>query len=139
SSLHSDGWLGYEPIEKNGYGPRIVFLSERREEPSELLPRVRIRRGHYRLARDAELAHHGVKGRPRHVEPLRRCADDPFALFQNTDDMLSLDFLKRRAGHLGCRALRDLGQGGVESRPARKNDRSFYEVFQFPDVAGPRP
>jgi transposase-like protein len=40
SLLHSDGWLGYEPLEKKGYRHRIVFLSGRRKEASELLPRV---------------------------------------------------------------------------------------------------
>jgi transposase-like protein len=40
SLLHSDGWMGYEPLEKNGYQHRIVFLSGRRKAASELLPRV---------------------------------------------------------------------------------------------------
>jgi transposase-like protein len=40
SLLHSDGWMGYEPLEKKGYRHRIVFLSGRRKEASELLPRV---------------------------------------------------------------------------------------------------
>ena len=32
--------LGYEPLEKKGYQHRIVFLSGRRKQASELLPRV---------------------------------------------------------------------------------------------------
>ena len=38
--MHTDGWLGYEPLEKNGYQHRIVFRSGRRKQASELLPRV---------------------------------------------------------------------------------------------------
>jgi transposase-like protein len=34
SVVHTDGWLGYEPLQKK------VFLSGRRKEASELLPRV---------------------------------------------------------------------------------------------------
>lgn len=40
SLLHSDGWLGYEPLEKKGYRHRIVFLSGPSKESSGLLPRV---------------------------------------------------------------------------------------------------
>ena len=40
SVVHTDGWLGYEPLEKKGYQHRIVFLSGRRKQASELLPRV---------------------------------------------------------------------------------------------------
>ena len=40
SSLHTDGWLGYEPLAKKGYRHRIVFLSGRRKQAWELLPRV---------------------------------------------------------------------------------------------------
>ena len=39
SSVHTDGWLGYEPLAKKGYRHRIVFLSGRRKKASELLPR----------------------------------------------------------------------------------------------------
>ena len=38
--VHTDGWLGYEPLEKKGYRHRIVFLSGRPKQASELLPRV---------------------------------------------------------------------------------------------------
>ncbi len=38
----TDGWLGYEPLEKKGYRHRIVFLKGRREPASELLPRVHL-------------------------------------------------------------------------------------------------
>jgi len=40
SLLHADGWMGYEPLEKKGYRHRIVFLSGRRKEASDLLPLV---------------------------------------------------------------------------------------------------
>ena len=40
SLVHTDGWLGYEPLEKKGYQHRIVFLSGRRKQASDLLPRV---------------------------------------------------------------------------------------------------
>ena len=40
SLVHTDGWLGYEPLEKKGYQHRIVFLSGRRKQASELLPGV---------------------------------------------------------------------------------------------------
>jgi transposase-like protein len=40
SLVHTDGWLGYEPLEKKGYRHRIVFLSGRSKQASELLPRV---------------------------------------------------------------------------------------------------
>jgi transposase-like protein len=40
SVLHTDGWLGYEPLEKKGYRHRIVFVSGRPKKASELLPRV---------------------------------------------------------------------------------------------------
>ena len=40
STVHTDGWLGYEPLTKKGYQHRIVFLSGRRKQASELLPRL---------------------------------------------------------------------------------------------------
>ena len=40
SSVHTDGWLGYEPLAKKGYRHRIVFVSGRGKQASELLPRV---------------------------------------------------------------------------------------------------
>jgi len=40
--VRTDGWLGYEPLEKKGYPHRIVFLKGRRERASELLPRVHL-------------------------------------------------------------------------------------------------
>ncbi len=40
STVHTDGWLGYEPLTKKGYQHRIVFLSGRRKQASELLPRA---------------------------------------------------------------------------------------------------
>ena len=40
SVVRTDGWLGYEPLEKKGYQHRIVLLEGRRKQASELLPRV---------------------------------------------------------------------------------------------------
>jgi transposase-like protein len=40
SVVHTDGWLGYERVGKNGYRHRITFLKGRKESPSDLLPRV---------------------------------------------------------------------------------------------------
>jgi transposase-like protein len=38
--VHTDGWLGYEPLERNGYRHRITFLRGQEKSPSDLLPRV---------------------------------------------------------------------------------------------------
>jgi len=40
SIVHTDGWLGYLPLEANGYQHRITYLKGRKEQASELLPRV---------------------------------------------------------------------------------------------------
>jgi transposase-like protein/predicted RNA-binding Zn-ribbon protein involved in translation (DUF1610 family) len=40
SLVHTDGWLGYDRLEKRGYRHRITFLKGRRESPADLLPRV---------------------------------------------------------------------------------------------------
>jgi transposase-like protein/ribosomal protein L37AE/L43A len=40
SMVHTDGWLGYEPLERNGYRHRITFLRGQAKSPSDLLPRV---------------------------------------------------------------------------------------------------
>ena len=40
SVVHTDGWLGYEPLERKGYRHQITFLRGKRRSPSELLPRV---------------------------------------------------------------------------------------------------
>ena len=40
STVHTDGWLGYLPLEANGYRHRITYLKGRKEHASELLPRV---------------------------------------------------------------------------------------------------
>ena len=38
--VHSDGWLGYAPLEKHGYIHKISFVRGNKRSPSELLPRV---------------------------------------------------------------------------------------------------
>ncbi len=40
SVVHTDGWLGYEPLESKGYDHDVTFLKGRKETPSELMPRV---------------------------------------------------------------------------------------------------
>jgi transposase-like protein len=40
SLVHTDGWLGYLPVEKKGYHHRVTFLKGKKESASELMPRV---------------------------------------------------------------------------------------------------
>jgi len=40
SVVHTDGWLGYLPLEGNGYDHEITFLKGKKKTPSELMPRV---------------------------------------------------------------------------------------------------
>jgi transposase-like protein len=40
SVVHTDAWLGYDPLESKGYRHKITFLKGRTKSPSELLPRV---------------------------------------------------------------------------------------------------
>jgi transposase-like protein len=42
SNVHTDGWLGYSPLEGRGYRHRITFLKGKNESASELLPRVHL-------------------------------------------------------------------------------------------------
>ena len=42
SLVHTDGWLGYEPLRDKGYRHRITFLKGQKEPASELLPRVHL-------------------------------------------------------------------------------------------------
>jgi len=39
---HTDGWLGYEPLEKKGYQHAVTYLRGQKESPSELMPRVHL-------------------------------------------------------------------------------------------------
>jgi transposase-like protein len=40
SVIHTDGWLGYLPLERNGYHHEVTFLKGKKKTPSELMPRV---------------------------------------------------------------------------------------------------
>lgn len=40
SVVHTDGWLGYEPLKARGYVHRATFLRDHDKSPSELLPRA---------------------------------------------------------------------------------------------------
>lgn len=42
SVVHIDGWIGYDPLERKGYGHRVTFLKGRKESASELLLRVHL-------------------------------------------------------------------------------------------------
>ena len=40
SVIHTDGWLGYLPLERKGYEHEITFLRGKKKTGSQLLPRV---------------------------------------------------------------------------------------------------
>ena len=40
SVVHTDGWLGYEPLKRTGYRHKITFLRGQKKSHSELMPRV---------------------------------------------------------------------------------------------------
>jgi transposase-like protein len=40
SVVHTDGWLGYVPLEGKGYRHRVTFLRGKKQSSSELMPRV---------------------------------------------------------------------------------------------------
>jgi transposase-like protein len=40
SVVHTDGWLGYVPLERTGYEHEVTFLKGKKKTPSELMPRV---------------------------------------------------------------------------------------------------
>jgi len=42
SVVHTDGWIGSDPLERKGYGHRVTFLKGQKESASELLPRVHL-------------------------------------------------------------------------------------------------
>jgi transposase-like protein len=42
SSVRTDGWLGYSPLQEKSYRHRIIFLKGQKESASELLPRVHL-------------------------------------------------------------------------------------------------
>jgi transposase-like protein len=42
SVVHTDGWLGYSPLNSNGYQHEITYLKENKKTASEKLPRVHL-------------------------------------------------------------------------------------------------
>jgi transposase-like protein len=40
SHVHTDGWIGYEPLRRHGYKHRITFLEGQRHAASQLMPHV---------------------------------------------------------------------------------------------------
>ena len=40
SIVHTDGWLGYQPLEGRDYKHKITFLKDNSKTASELMPRV---------------------------------------------------------------------------------------------------
>jgi transposase-like protein len=40
SVIHTDGWLGYRPLERQGYQHDVTFIRGKKKTPSELMPRV---------------------------------------------------------------------------------------------------
>ena len=40
STVHTDGWLGYLPVQGKGYVHEVTFLQGKKESASELMPRV---------------------------------------------------------------------------------------------------
>ena len=38
SVIHTDGWLGYAPLEHKGYKHKVTFLKGKKKTPSELMP-----------------------------------------------------------------------------------------------------
>jgi len=40
SVIHTDGWLGYEPLQGKGYDHEVTFLKGNKKSPSEMMPRV---------------------------------------------------------------------------------------------------
>src|SRR5262245_7047196 len=40
SLVHTDGWIGYEPLRRHGYRRRITFLQGQAKSPSQLMPHV---------------------------------------------------------------------------------------------------
>lgn len=40
--MHTDGWLGYLPLEGKGFVHQVTYLKGKRDTASELLPRVHL-------------------------------------------------------------------------------------------------
>ncbi|MGH9406919.1 MAG: hypothetical protein ACRD3D_13950 [Terriglobia bacterium] len=44
SVVHTDGWLGYQPLEGRDYRHKIIFLKGKSKTASELMPRAHLAR-----------------------------------------------------------------------------------------------
>jgi len=42
SIVHTDGWLGYSLLERNGFRHEVTYLKDNKKTPSELLPRAHL-------------------------------------------------------------------------------------------------
>lgn len=42
STVHIDGWLGYSPLESNGFRHEVTYLKRNKKTASELLPCVHL-------------------------------------------------------------------------------------------------
>ena len=40
SVVHTDGWLGYDPLGRHGYGHEVTWLHGQAQTPSQLMPHV---------------------------------------------------------------------------------------------------
>jgi hypothetical protein len=40
STVHTGGWVGYDPLEGRGFAHEMTFLKGKKESASELMPRV---------------------------------------------------------------------------------------------------
>ena len=38
--MHTDGWVGYDPLRRHGYKHRVTFLEGQAKSPSQLMPHV---------------------------------------------------------------------------------------------------
>ena len=89
-------------------------------------------------ARDIELLHFGLEGRPFHPEPSRgtpRPAEPPVTLLEDSCDVGALDPPERRSS--AVLLARKILQGDGETRAGRENHGPLDQVRELSDVSGP--